>query len=216
MSVQARFFPFLPTTDFSFMKDISRKDCVWIGASVLVGLGTASTLVTVFAWSATSSIASGILPSIAMIAYSILIPSYQNKDTKEITTDKGDVVDVNFQKGINYYKGNGIEKNFDKALEYLRGCAKKGNADAQFYVGKIYEYRKDYTKALIYYLKAKELNHAQATHHIGWMYEHGVAFKKSPSLASKFYSEAKQLSCNHTKPLVPGSPVNRYRKLKQI
>lgn len=201
MSVQARFFPFLPTTDFSFMKDISRKDCVWIGASVLVGLGTASTLVTVFAWSATSSIASGILPSIAMIAYSILM----NRN-----------VDEKFQMGINYYKGNGIEKNFDKALEYLRGCAKKGNADAQFYVGKIYEYKKDYTTALIYYLKAKELNHAQAIHHIGWMYEHGVAFKKSPSLALKFYSEAKQLSCNHTKQLVPGSPVNRYRKLKQI
>lgn len=51
----------------------------------------------------------------------------------------GDAVAQN-NLGDAYYYGYDVEKDFDKAIEWFKKAAAKGNADALFSVGYMYDY----------------------------------------------------------------------------
>ena len=50
-----------------------------------------------------------------------------------------DICEYNLETGKNYYHGTGVEKNYRKAAGIFGRLAEQGDADAQNYLGVMYE-----------------------------------------------------------------------------
>ncbi len=70
-----------------------------------------------------------------------------------------------------------LRGDYATALREYRPLAKQGNAEAQFFLGVMYEQGQgvpqDYAKAVKWYRKAAEQGYADAQHTLGVMYEYG-------------------------------------------
>jgi len=80
------------------------------------------------------------------------------------------------------------------ALTRLKKAAEKGNAEAQFELGRIYGNAdgvpQDYPTAVDWLEKAAEQNHARAQESLGSMYANGVGVKQDFSNARNWYMKA--------------------------
>jgi TPR repeat protein len=81
-----------------------------------------------------------------------------------------------------YRRGFGVSRNYDKALEWYEKAAAKGDADAMFDLGELYQEGQDeggqgvprnYDTAREWYEKSAARNHSMAMVSLGWFYEHG-------------------------------------------
>lgn len=72
--------------------------------------------------------------------------------------------------------------------------AQQGDAEAQTYVGEIYEkglgLPADYKTALSWYLKASDLGYSRAQINLGYLYEKGLGVEKDPVAALNWYRRA--------------------------
>ena len=72
--------------------------------------------------------------------------------------------------------------------------AQQGDAEAQTYVGEIYEkglgLPADYKTALSWYLKAADLGYSRAQINLGYLYEKGLGVEKDPVTALNWYRRA--------------------------
>lgn len=72
--------------------------------------------------------------------------------------------------------------------------AQQGDAEAQTYVGEIYEkglgLPADYKTAMSWYLKAADLGYSRAQINLGYLYEKGLGVKKDPVAALNWYRRA--------------------------
>lgn len=72
--------------------------------------------------------------------------------------------------------------------------AQQGDAEAQTYVGEIYEkglgLPADYKTALFWYLKAADLGYSRAQINLGYLYEKGLGVEKDPVAALNWYRRA--------------------------
>lgn len=77
-------------------------------------------------------------------------------------------------------KSSDIEKRFKN---YYEKAADKGDANAQYYIGKLYYkgkgIEKDYKKAFEYLKKAAEQGHVDAQYYVGKLYYDGKGDRKS-------------------------------------
>jgi len=82
----------------------------------------------------------------------------------------------------------------DLSLETARAAAEKGDAKAQYFLGKCYakgrEVQQDYTKAAAYLLEAAEQGHAYAQNDLGVLYAKGLGVKQDYAEAAKWYRKA--------------------------
>jgi len=82
----------------------------------------------------------------------------------------------------------------DKALIYLKRAAEHGNADAQYQLGRCYDYgkgiEKDPEKTFQWYMKASEQGYSKAQYDLGTCYEEGYGTEEKPEEAFKWYMEA--------------------------
>ena len=49
-------------------------------------------------------------------------------------------VDAEYELGLKYYNGQGVSKNNVEAMKYFKIAAEQGHADAQYKLGRMYEY----------------------------------------------------------------------------
>ncbi len=98
--------------------------------------------------------------------------------------------DKNFVRGEAFYKA----ENYTEAWPLLYEVAQKGNARAQFYVGRMYDrgfgVNQDYAKALEWYRKSAEQGDASAQNNLGSMYDHGDGVEENDYEAVKWYRKS--------------------------
>jgi hypothetical protein len=87
--------------------------------------------------------------------------------------------------------------DYKTALTVWLPKAKENNAEAQNYVGQIYEKGKgvkpDYTMAFQWYQRAAEQNYSRAQINLGNLYEKGLGVTKNPEKALEWYRKASGL-----------------------
>ncbi len=70
-----------------------------------------------------------------------------------------------------------VDKNCSAAVEWYRKAAEQGYADAQYNIGKMYQYGygvvQNYSKAKKWYRKAAEQGLVRAQNNVGKMYQNG-------------------------------------------
>ena len=95
-----------------------------------------------------------------------------------------------FDEGAAAYKRG----DYATALREWRPLAKQGNANAQFFLGVMYDkglgVPQDYAEALQWYRKAAEQGNAGAQHNLGFMYAKGEGVAQDYGEAMKWYRKA--------------------------
>ena len=102
-------------------------------------------------------------------------------DAGELLQNLSDELDADFQKG---------ESLKLEAVTYLRKLAKKGNATAQFYVGKFCFDSGDFKDAFYWYRKSAEQGFANSQNNLGVMYENAYHVTKDEFEAFRLYQLA--------------------------
>lgn len=87
--------------------------------------------------------------------------------------------------------------NYQSALGVWLSRAQEGNAEAQHYVGEIFEKglgrAPDYVQALSWYKRAAEQGYRRSQVSIGYFYEHGLGVDPDPAEALRWYRRASGL-----------------------
>ena len=90
------------------------------------------------------------------------------------------------------------QADFSSALKIWQPLAQKGDPEAQFYVGEVYEKgmgrSPDESLAVSWYLRSAENGYAPAQLSLGRMYERGLGVKKNLSKAVAWYQKASNLT----------------------
>jgi uncharacterized protein len=104
--------------------------------------------------------------------------------------------------------------NYATSLKIWLDAAEKGDHDAQYYVGKLYEgglgTPPDFAAAASWYAKAADADHSAATFSLGTLYEKGLGVPADPAKAFQLYRRASGLPDNVV--LVESS---RYEELER-
>jgi len=103
----------------------------------------------------------------------------------------GSILQANtIEKGIELFE----EKKFKEAFRVLMPFAKKGEAEAEFFIGLIYDMGSidlmDKKKAVIWYLKAAKKGYPRAQYDMGVMLSKGEGIKKDLKEALKWYQKS--------------------------
>ena len=107
-------------------------------------------------------------------------------------TGNSGIVDANaqYQKGIKSFR----KGNYKSAFKLLRSLADDGLADAQYYLGYMYQYGKgvpvDYLKSMDWYKGAADQQHPSAQFNLGVMYQKGYGVSQDFKSAAKWYKLA--------------------------
>lgn len=90
--------------------------------------------------------------------------------------------------------GDAVEQDFHDAVLWYKRAGSKGNAEAKYNLGVMYEngqgLDRDYRRAYQWYRSAAEDGHAGAQYNLGNMYSVGSGIKQSQSEAVKWYKRA--------------------------
>ena len=93
----------------------------------------------------------------------------------------------NLEKGVELYN----QKKFTEAFFIIETEAKKGDGEAQFLLGKMYDFgngtKKNLNKAVYWYRKGAERGNAKAMFNLALMYSTGEGVNKDLKQAHKFY-----------------------------
>ena len=91
----------------------------------------------------------------------------------------------------------GSQKDYAKAFKWLRRAAKRGDANAQFNLGRLYEagdgIDKNLERAAKWYLLAAEQDHSKAQANLGWLYINGAGVEEDLDEAEKWYKRSESL-----------------------
>lgn len=81
--------------------------------------------------------------------------------------------------------------NFTEAMKWFRKAADQGDAEAQYSIGKLYDYglgvQQNFTKAMQWYLLAANQNHAGAQYSIGMLYDNTEGSIQNFTEAMRWY-----------------------------
>jgi transglutaminase-like putative cysteine protease len=95
-----------------------------------------------------------------------------------------------FDEGVNAF----LAKRYKLALSRLTPFAESGSAQAQSYVGTMYEsglgVDRDYREAVRWFLMAAEQGDAYSQAHVGYLYEQGLGVARDEKLGAQWYTKA--------------------------
>jgi len=97
--------------------------------------------------------------------------------------------------GCAYLKGEGVLQDFSQAATWFRRAADQGDADAQFALGRTYQYglrHDDYSIAASWYFLAADQGHSGAAFELGSLYESGQGVRQDHAHAEAYYRQAAQ------------------------
>jgi TPR repeat protein len=93
-----------------------------------------------------------------------------------------------------YATAKGVLKNDTEAVKWYRKAANQGYAEAQYGLGRMYDYgegvRESDNQAVKWYQKAADQGYAKAQSQLGWMYQSGKGVRKDYKQAVKWYQKA--------------------------
>lgn len=105
------------------------------------------------------------------------------------------------------------------SLQIWRKAAESGNADAQYYVGTLYERgvtgKTDFSLAVNWYQKAAEQDHRQAAMNLGRLYEQGLGVPQSHQEAFLWVTKASGLTGESLTNLLNFSATQEIQTLQQ-
>ena len=108
--------------------------------------------------------------------------------------------------------------NYSTALKIWLEPAKKGEAEAQYYVGTLFEKgatgTPDYLQAVTWYEKAANQGYPQAAMNLGRLYEKGLGVQKNPSQAFKWYTRASGMDESSLSMLINEEAAGRIQALE--
>ena len=112
---------------------------------------------------------------------------------------------ANFDDGVNAYE----KGDYKTALTIFEDLAKKGDIDAQYNLGLMYDngygVKQDYKKAFEWYEKAANQGYSSAQFNIGDMYANGQGVKQDKKIAKEWFGKAcdsgLQIGCDEYKKL---------------
>jgi len=116
----------------------------------------------------------------------------QQKAAKEITTPpiQKDLITNSYDEAVRCYN----QKEYGNALVLFKLKAAQGNANAQYYLGVMYQNGNGVTKddklAVFWYQKAADQGVASAQANLGFMYQNGNGIAKDYKLAVFWYQKA--------------------------
>ena len=95
-----------------------------------------------------------------------------------------------FKKGVAAHEA----KNYPEAMRWFRKAAEQGNAEAQVYLGFMYQngrgVKRDDREAVRWHRKAAEQGEARAQFNLGFMYQNGRGVKRDDREALRWYRKA--------------------------
>ncbi len=101
------------------------------------------------------------------------------------------------------YKGHVIIQNYAKAAYWFKKCAPRGNAWAEFYLGRCYQaglgIAVNYPKAAAWYQLSAKQGNASSENNLGVMYGRGEYFAQSDAKAAACYMIAAHEGCVQAK-----------------
>ncbi len=107
--------------------------------------------------------------------------------------------------------------DYGTALKVWLETAEKGDAEAQYYVGTIYEKgdkgQPNYEQARIWYRKAADQGYSRAAINLGRLYEQGLGVERNKSEAFKWYAQASGLNESDLSMLVNPEAIGQTQKL---
>lgn len=99
----------------------------------------------------------------------------------------------NYKIGLKYYFGH-WGQNYKTALKYFRIASQQGNADAQYYLGRMHfeglGINQNFSTALKWLQKAAEQGNSDAMFYLGQMYEKGEGVLQSKQQAMEWYHKS--------------------------
>lgn len=98
--------------------------------------------------------------------------------------------------GCSYLYGEGVEQDFSQATTWFRRAADQGDADAQFALGRTYQYGlryADYSFAASWYFLAADQGHSEAAFELAKLYESGQGVHQDHAHAAAYYRQAAEL-----------------------
>ena len=97
---------------------------------------------------------------------------------------------ANFDDGVNAYE----KGDYKTALTIFEDLAKKGDIDAQYNLGLMYDngrgVKQDYKKAFEWYEKAANQGYASAQNNLGVMYGNGYGVREDKKIAKEWFGKA--------------------------
>ena len=97
---------------------------------------------------------------------------------------------ANFDDGVNAYE----KGDYKTALTIFEDLAKKGDIDAQYNLGLMYDngygVKQDYKKAIEWYEKAVNQGVVDAQHNLGLMYYNGQGVRQDKKRAKEYFGKA--------------------------
>lgn len=91
-------------------------------------------------------------------------------------------------------KGNGVEQNWQKAVEMLQSASDKGNVDALWELGSMYEFAdhiaQNESKAIELYRKSAEAGSPIGMYMLAHCYQHGIAIEENLTVSDSLYTQA--------------------------
>jgi TPR repeat protein/transglutaminase-like putative cysteine protease len=99
-------------------------------------------------------------------------------------------VSPEFDEGVKAFRA----QSYKLAMVRLKPFAELGNAEAQSYMGSMYEagrgVGRNYSEAISWFLKAAEQGDAYSQSHLGYGYEQGLGVARDEKLAAQWYAKA--------------------------
>lgn len=85
-------------------------------------------------------------------------------------------------------------EDYQKAMEYFQNAAEKGDAEALFYIGRLYMngngVDQSYEKALEYFQRGADLGDSFGYTGLAWLYQNGFGVEQSYDKALEYYQQA--------------------------
>lgn len=116
-----------------------------------------------------------------------------------------------YQLGMLYKEGHGVTKNQDQAINSFKNAADKGNADANYELGLIYQEEMEPVDAFGCFVKAADRGHAKAMYEVAKAYETGKGTAHNREQAIIWYTK-----CSETDSHIAKEATAALKRLGQV
>lgn len=124
---------------------------------------------------------------------------YYAKALKTLKQQESYSGDACYQLGMMYKDGLSVEKNPDLAVSYFRSASLKGNANAYYELGLIYQIELDRVEAFNCFIKAAEKGLPAAMLEVAKAYETGLGTPRNREQAIDWYTKCEKTDTSYSK-----------------
>lgn len=124
---------------------------------------------------------------------------YYAKAYKTLKQQEGYSGDACYQLGMMYKDGLSVEKNPELAVSYFKSASARGNANAYYELGLIYQNELERVEAFNCFMKAAEKGLPEAMLEVAKAYETGLGTSRNRDQAINWYSKCEDTGSSYSK-----------------